>query len=73
MKIDKILWAFDSSTESEEALNYAVFLAKNFSSEIAGIHVMPADEKLLYETEFRNWTVKVEETIKSRLGSITDE
>ncbi len=73
MKIDRILWAFDSSTESEEALNYAVFLAKKFNSEIEGIHVIPADEKLLYETEFRNWTVKVEETIKSRLGSVTDE
>jgi len=73
MEIQRILWAFDGSKESEEALNYAVFFAKELDSEIIGIHVIPLPERLLYETEFHNWTVKVEEARKSQLTSIADE
>ncbi|HXG30306.1 MAG TPA: universal stress protein [Thermodesulfobacteriota bacterium] len=72
MEIRKILWAFDGSKESEEALNYAVFFAKRFDSEIIGVHVIPLPEKSLYETEFHNWALKVEEDIGSRLTSIAD-
>ena len=71
MEIKKILWAFDGSKESEEALKYSVLLGKKFGSEIIGIHVLP--EKLIYESEFRDWIVKVEERIKSQLTSIAYE
>jgi nucleotide-binding universal stress UspA family protein len=73
MEIQKILWAYDGSKESEEALGYAVFIAKKFGSAIMGTHVIPEPEKLLYESEFRDWTVKVEERIKSQLSSIANE
>ncbi|HWP90906.1 MAG TPA: universal stress protein [Thermodesulfobacteriota bacterium] len=73
MEIKKILWAFDGSKESEEALNYAIYLGQILGSEIIGIHVIPLPEKLLYETEFHNWAVKVEERIKSRLVSIGEQ
>jgi nucleotide-binding universal stress UspA family protein len=72
-EIKKIIWATDGSKKSEEALNYAVFLAKKFGSEIFGIHVIPTPEKLLYETEFQNWTIKVEENIQSKLTLIANE
>ena len=72
-EIKKIIWATDGSKESEEALNYAVFLAKRFGSEITGIHVIPMPEKLLYKTEFQNWTIKVEENIQSKLTLIANE
>lgn len=71
MEIKNILWAFDGSKESEEALNYAIYLGQKFNSEIIGVHVIPLPEKLLYETEFHNWAKKVEETIESRLASIS--
>src|SRR3989337_3930850 len=72
-EIKKIIWASDGSLESEEALNYAVFLAKRFGSEITGIHVIPMPEKLLYKTEFQNWTIKVEENIQSKLTLMANE
>ena len=72
-EIKKIIWATDGSKESEEALNYAVFLTKKFGSEIIGIHVIPMPEKLLYETEFQNWTITVEENIQSKLALIASE
>lgn len=39
MDLKKILWAYDGSEESEHALEYAVFFAKNFNSEILGLNV----------------------------------
>ena len=73
MEIKKILWAFDGSRESEEALNYAIYLGQKLGSEIVGVHVIPMPEKLLYETEFHNWAVKVEERINARLASIKEQ
>ncbi len=78
-EIKKIIWATDGSKESEEALNYAVFFAKHFGSEIIGISVIPMPEQLVYEYfrksegEVHNWTVKVDENIESRLRSIAGE
>jgi nucleotide-binding universal stress UspA family protein len=78
-EIKKIIWASDGSNESEEALNYAVFFAKNFGSEIIGISVIPMSEQLEYEYfrksegKVHNWTVKVNEDIESRLSSIAEE
>lgn len=78
-EIKKIIWASDGSNESEEALNYAVFFAKNFGSEIIGISVIPMSEQLEYEYfrksegKVHNWTVKVNENIESRLSSIAEE
>lgn len=69
----KILWATDGSEEAEEGLNYAVFLARNYGSEIFGVHVIPKPEKLLYKSEFHDWTVKVEENIQSKLREITEK
>jgi nucleotide-binding universal stress UspA family protein len=78
-EMKKIIWATDGSKESEEALNYAVFLAKKFSSEIIGVSVIPMPEELIVEYfrksegEVHNWTVKVDEKVESRLSSITTE
>lgn len=71
MNIQRIVWATDGSNESEEALEYAIYFAEKFGSEILGIHVIPKPEKLLYKSEFHDWTIKVEEKIKTNLKSIT--
>jgi nucleotide-binding universal stress UspA family protein len=69
-EIKRVLWATDGSKVSEEALKYAVLFAENFGSDIVGIHVIPKPEKLLFKTEFHDWTVKVEENLKSELSSL---
>ncbi|MGB7291605.1 MAG: universal stress protein [Thermodesulfobacteriota bacterium] len=69
-EIKRVLWATDGSKVSEEALKYAVFFAENFGSDIIGIHVIPKPEKLLFKSEFHDWTVKVEENLKSELSSL---
>ena len=48
MKIKKILWATDGSIEAEEALKYAVLLAKEYSAEIVGIYISSTKIKNLY-------------------------
>jgi nucleotide-binding universal stress UspA family protein len=70
-EIRRVLWATDGSKVSEEALKYAVLFAENFGSDIIGIHVIPKPEKLLFKSEFHDWTVKVEENLKSELSSLT--
>src|SRR5882724_9760034 len=78
-EIKKVILATDGSKESEEALNYAVFLAKKFSSEIIGVSVIPMPEQLIgeyfrkSEGEVHNWTVRVDENMESRLTSIAIE
>lgn len=69
-EIKRVLWATDGSKVSEEALKYAVLFAENFGSDIIGIHVIPKPEKLLFQSEFHDWTVKVEENLKSELSSL---
>ena len=39
MQLKKILWAFDGSDESENALKYAAYLAKFYDSTITGLYV----------------------------------
>lgn len=68
--IKRVLWATDGSKVSEEALKYAILFAKKFGSDITGIHVIPKPEKLLFKSEFHDWTVKVEENLKSELSSL---
>lgn len=70
LEIKRVLWATDGSKVSEEALKYAVLFAENFGSDIIGIHVIPKPEKLLFQSEFHDWTVKVEENLKSELSSL---
>jgi nucleotide-binding universal stress UspA family protein len=78
-EIKKIIWATDGSRESEEALNYAVFLAQRFNSQIIGIHVIPTNEGLLYaytrdpDSELFRWVEKATENQKARLVSIAEK
>jgi nucleotide-binding universal stress UspA family protein len=69
-EIKRVLWATDGSKASKEALRYAILFAENFGSDIIGVHVIPKPEKLLFKTEFHDWTVKVEENLKSELSSL---
>jgi len=80
MKIQKILWAYDGSKESDEALKYAVFLAKKFGSEITGVYVsvMPIMSMYLnyphFESElFFSLMEQAEKHHKSKLNSIENE
>jgi len=70
LEIKRILWATDGSKVSEEALKYSVFIAENFGSDVNGLHVIPKPEKVLFKSEFRDWTVKVEENLKSELSAL---
>ena len=70
--IKKIVWTTDGSKVSEEALSFALFLARRFGSQILGLHVIPEPEKLLFKSEFRDWSTKVEENINSRLRSFKE-
>jgi len=78
-EIKKIIWATDGSEESEESLNYAVFLAQRFNSEIIGIHAIPTHEGLLYaysrdpDSELFRWVEKAMENYKVRLASIAEK
>jgi nucleotide-binding universal stress UspA family protein len=77
--IKKIIWPTDGSKESEEALNYAKFLAQRFNSEIIGVYVIEMHKKLLYDyardpdSELYRWVEKAAESHKARLASIADE
>ncbi|MER3445904.1 MAG: hypothetical protein C4291_03275 [Candidatus Dadabacteria bacterium] len=78
--IKKIIWATDGSKESNEALNYARFLAQKFGSKIIGVHVVEMPEKQIYdylndpESElYYRWMEKAEESYKVNLASIRDE
>lgn len=78
-EIKKIIWATNGSRESEEALNYARFLAQRFNSEIIGVNVIPMHEVLIYdflsdsEIELKRLTERIEEGYKAKLASIADE
>lgn len=83
MNMKKIIWATDGSSEAQEALKYAVYIAKEFSAEITGIYVSTNKIKSIYsefyqskqelfnnleETEERNFEESFSK-IESRLGS----
>ena len=80
MKIQMILWAYDGSKESDEALNYSVFLAKKFGSEITGVYVsvMPILSMYLsypyFESElFFSLMEQAEKHYKEKLASIESD
>jgi nucleotide-binding universal stress UspA family protein len=80
MKIQKILWAYDGSNESQEALKYAVFLAKKFGSEITGVYISMMHMMSMYinyphaESEiFYGLMEKAEKNRQARLNSIESE
>ncbi|MEW6144009.1 MAG: universal stress protein [Thermodesulfobacteriota bacterium] len=74
-EIKKIIWASDGSAESEEALNYAIFLARCFRSEITGVYVIEMHPRVLYDyardpdSELYSWVEQVAENHKERLIS----
>jgi nucleotide-binding universal stress UspA family protein len=74
-EIKKIIWASDGSDESEEALNYAIFLARSFRSEITGVYVIEMHPRLLYDyardpdSELYGWVEQTAENQKERLIS----
>jgi nucleotide-binding universal stress UspA family protein len=74
-EIKKIIWASDGSDESEEALNYAIFLARIFRSEITGVYVIEMHPRLLYDyardpdSELYSWVEQTAENHKERLIS----
>jgi len=77
MQIKKILWATDGSIEAEEALQYAVLLAKEYSAEIVGIYISSTKIKNLYSNLYLlrkklfNDLVKTDEVnIEERFNSI---
>jgi nucleotide-binding universal stress UspA family protein len=78
-EIKKIIWATDGSKESEEALRYAKFFAQRFNSEIIGIHIIPMNQRLLYdyyrdpESNRYRWVEKAEEDYMIKLVSIAHE
>lgn len=78
-EIKRIIWATDGSKESDEALNYARFLARQFGSQIIGVHVIEMPEKQLYEhfndpesELFYRWMERAEESYKANLTSTGD-
>jgi nucleotide-binding universal stress UspA family protein len=80
MEIKKILFAFDGSSESLEALKTARFVAERFNSEIIGIHVIAMSTGLIYkhfsehpESKFNKWMGKVRQEYKAKLSRIEDE
>jgi nucleotide-binding universal stress UspA family protein len=74
-EIKKIIWASDGSDESEEALKYAIFLARRFRSEITGVYVIEMHPRLLYDyardpdSESYSWVEQTAENQKERLIS----
>ena len=77
MQIKSILWATDGSIEAEEALKYAVLLAKQFSADIVGIYISSTKIKNLYSDlyllrkKLLNNLVKTDEVnIEARFNSI---
>jgi nucleotide-binding universal stress UspA family protein len=80
MDIKKILFAFDGSNESLEALKFARFFAERFNSEIIGVHVIVMSKKLLYEylakhpgNKLDEWITKVRLDNKVKLDAIKED
>ena len=77
MQIKKIVWATDGSNEAEEALKYAVYLAKKYSAEILGIYVSTKKVKsissefyLLKQELFNSLTETEERNYKENFSNI---
>jgi nucleotide-binding universal stress UspA family protein len=80
MDIKKILFAYDGSNESLEALNYAKFFAERFNSEIIGIHVIAMSTRLIYkhfaehpQSKLNKWLKEIRLNYKAQLAKIKDE
>ncbi|MEM4658652.1 MAG: universal stress protein [Candidatus Methanosuratincola sp.] len=78
LQIKSIVWAYDGSEESREALKYAVAFAKVFGSKIWGIHVSVVPETVAYEQfsfltdDLYNFILKSEEKHRVEFNSIGD-
>lgn len=80
MEIKKIVFGFDGSNESIEALSYAKFFAEKFDSEIIGIHVIAMSMRLVYEhfarhpeSKLNKWMEDVRKEYKAKLSRIENE
>ena len=80
MEIKKIVFAFDGSSESVEALSYAKFFAQEFNSEVITIHIMAMSTGLVYKhfaehpgSKFNKWLEQVRREYKTKLSRIEDE
>jgi len=67
--IRRILWASDGLKESNFALKYSEFLAKQFQAQIIGLYVIPYLEHIIcgYPTEILGWFKEAEESAHKRL------
>lgn len=77
MKIEKIVWAYDGSDESEKALDYVKFLAKKYNSEIKGVYVNGAQRTSMFfypeqAMLLQDIMEEVEKEYRSKLDSIAD-
>ncbi|MEQ9618823.1 MAG: universal stress protein [Deltaproteobacteria bacterium] len=76
MKIKRILWATDGSTEAEAALDYAKYLAALTKAEIIGVHVIPLPVQLLFkelreeDVKFHEWESRAEKRVADRFSAI---
>ncbi len=75
MKIKKILWATDGSSEADDALSNAKYMAELTGAEIIGAHVIPLPTVLLFESlsddvEFKDWIIKVEDEFTKKFAKI---
>lgn len=80
MEIKKIVFGFDGSNESIEALSYAKFFAEKFDSEIIGIHVIAMSMRLVYEhfarhpeSKHNKWMEDIRKEYKAKLSRIENE
>lgn len=79
MRIKKLIWATDGSSESERALDYAKYIAENADAQIVGVHIVPLPVKMLYENmseskeEVKNWRLKIESAAANRFVEVKEE
>lgn len=79
LQIKNIVWAYDGSEESLEALRYATAFAKTFGSKIWGIHVSVIPETVAYEQfsfltdDLYNFILKSEEKHRVEFNSIGEK
>jgi nucleotide-binding universal stress UspA family protein len=78
MNIRKILWASDNSTESEQALGMAKYLAKQFGSKIHGLFVSEIHFPIMfgypiYKGELMEIVEKTEKDFEDKFSSLTEK
>ncbi len=79
MRIKKLIWATDGSSESERALDYAKYIAAKAGADIVGVHVVPLPVQTLYDNmsaskaEIRKWRLKVENNAAKKFEEVKVE